>query len=78
MALAACLRGSSARPKGTATQHTPCAPPAAHPLRRPPPPKKQHHYTITPSHHQVSEEVSDDGKAQRLWEISEKLVGIKA
>lgn len=25
---------------------------------------------------QVSEEVSDDGKAAQLWEVSEKLVGL--
>lgn len=25
---------------------------------------------------QVSEEVSDDGKATKLWELSEKLVGL--
>jgi protochlorophyllide reductase len=27
---------------------------------------------------QVSEEVADDGKAAKLWEISEKLVGMSA
>jgi protochlorophyllide reductase len=27
---------------------------------------------------QVSEEVADDGKAGKLWELSEKLVGLKA
>lgn len=25
---------------------------------------------------QVSEEVADDGKGQKLWEVSEKLVGL--
>jgi protochlorophyllide reductase len=25
---------------------------------------------------QVSEEVADDGKAGKLWEVSEKLVGL--
>ena len=27
-------------------------------------------------HTQVSEEVSDDAKAEKLWELSEKLVGL--
>jgi protochlorophyllide reductase len=27
---------------------------------------------------QVSEEVADDDKAVKLWEVSEKLVGLKA